>query len=62
MRKVTIVVAVFTDELPGVGVMEVGAGESPEENDKDGGGEGHLGADEERGASCEGVKAAAILL
>jgi len=48
------------DELPGVGEMEVGAGKPPEKDDQDGGGEGPFGADDQRGASSEGVKAAAI--
>lgn len=48
------------DELPGVGEVEVRTGESPEEDDEEGGGERPFGANDQRGAAGEGVKAAVI--
>ena len=50
------------DELPGVREMKVRAAQPPEKNNKDGGGEGPFRADDERGASCKGVKAAVVAL
>jgi len=49
-------------ELPGIGEVEVRPREPPEKNDKGSGGEGPFRADDERGASCKGVKAAVVVL
>lgn len=50
------------DELPGIREMKVRAAQPPEKNNKDGGGERPFRADDDRGASCKGVKAAVVAL